>query len=352
MPQTCIEVISLEVGRRHPVRQRAHVLGRQAVGAHERELLEVLQAGRVDDDAVLAPAQPAVAQAGRVSSAASSRKSDSKKTRSKAIPRRASVLRWPEMTHARVLYQSSSAVAFAAEHAFEQLVRRVAAQRQLARQRVLGVLDLVVRRTTRRRRRSRRSRRRRSGRSFRRRRATRARGGRCSSRRPSPRPCCAPRRRSGCGARPARPPARAPRRARCRSRGCAGDRRAAPSSRSRPRTAPRSAARPRDPRASPRRCRRPRARRRSFRSSRRCRRSVTPVASRACTVSDPRLALDLLERAQRVRVLAPLRQCAARASDRSACAGAAAPAPPSGRSAPSRAGTVFEVVKEIGGHGR
>ena len=45
-----------------------------------------------------------------VSSAASSRKSDSKKTLSKAIPRRASVLRWPEMTQARVLYQSSSAV--------------------------------------------------------------------------------------------------------------------------------------------------------------------------------------------------------------------------------------------------
>ncbi len=41
------------------------MLGRQAVGAHERELLEVLQAGRVDDDAVLAPAQAPVAQAGR-----------------------------------------------------------------------------------------------------------------------------------------------------------------------------------------------------------------------------------------------------------------------------------------------
>ena len=110
VPQTCMDVIVLEFGRGHPVRQGAHVLGRQAVGAHERELLEVLQTRRVEDDTVLTAAQVCRhASPSAVSSAASERKSDSKKTRSKAIPRRASVLRWPEMTHARVLYQSSSA---------------------------------------------------------------------------------------------------------------------------------------------------------------------------------------------------------------------------------------------------
>jgi len=44
-----------------------------------------------------------------VSCAASARKSDSKNTRSNATPSRASVLRCPAITHARVLYQSSSA---------------------------------------------------------------------------------------------------------------------------------------------------------------------------------------------------------------------------------------------------
>ena len=62
---------------------------------------------------------------------------------------------------------------------------------------------------------------------------------------------------------------RAPPRARCRSRDCAGARCAAPWSRWRPRTEPNSACRARGPTAAPRRCRRPRAPRRRSRSSRR-----------------------------------------------------------------------------------
>ncbi len=60
------------------------------------------------------------------------------------MPSRARVLRWPEMTQARVLYQSSSASRSPAEHAFEQVVGGVAAQGQLARERVLGVLDRLA----------------------------------------------------------------------------------------------------------------------------------------------------------------------------------------------------------------
>ena len=133
----------LEFRRRHPVGECAHVLGGQAVGTHERELLEVLEAGRVDDDAVLASRAACPSRRpDAVSSAASARKSDSKNTRSKAIPSRASVLRCPAITQARVLYQSSSASRSPASTRFSSSSAVSLAHRQLARHRVFGVLDL------------------------------------------------------------------------------------------------------------------------------------------------------------------------------------------------------------------
>ena len=75
------------------------------------------------------------------------------------MPSRASVLRWPAITQARVLYQSSSASRSPLQHALEQLVGGVVLHVQLARERVLGARSLLRRRRRRRPRRSRRSRR-------------------------------------------------------------------------------------------------------------------------------------------------------------------------------------------------
>ncbi len=54
---------ALEARRRHPVGERPHVLGRQAVGAQQRHFLQLLAVGEVDDRAVGAALQHPVLQA-------------------------------------------------------------------------------------------------------------------------------------------------------------------------------------------------------------------------------------------------------------------------------------------------
>ncbi len=145
-----------------------------------------------------------------------------------------------------------------------------------------------------------------------------------------------------------RPPGRAPRPGRCRSRDCAGARRAAPWSRWRPRTAPRSA---------------PRARGLTSVAS-----ALPPASSAAPVVSiqpsfrrtrtpsplhahvlHPGLALDPLERLERIRVLAPMPAIAALASDRSPrCGRRGARAAHGARCRRRR--DFLEVVKEVLGH--
>ena len=214
----------------------------QPVGADERHLLEILDGrfGRRPTPSSRRSSAPSRSPRS-VSSAASARKSDSKNTRSNAIaePRERLALAGdhpgarlePQLERLRVALQHPLSNSSAASSCISQL----------ARQRVLRLL-LAVARRRRRSLRSRRSRDRRNGRSSRRRPAMPARA-RPLSRRPaiaSPmlRPTSEIRLRRSTRAAGLR---RARRRARCRSRDCAGARRAAPWSCSRPRTAPSTA---------------------------------------------------------------------------------------------------------------
>ncbi len=149
--------------------------------------------------------------------------------------------------------------------------------------------------------------------------------------------------------RPGRPPARARRPARCRSRGCAGGRRAAPWSRSRPRTAPRSA--------------RPCARSPSVASAPAPASSAAPAVSiqpssrtqpdrvlAALDRADPRLALDPLERLQRLGILLPGRRARHELQVVVRLRAPRRPRRPRG-DRPGRLRQILEVVEEVRSHG-
>ena len=241
----------LEFGRRQRVRQRAHVLRREPVGAHERHLLELLQAGGVDHDAVRSPPQRAAAQAalGQLHRLAQEVRLEQDAVEGDPEPGERLALAG-DHPGARLVPELEG-LAVAIQHALDQLVGGV-------------VLDLAPRapanprpgrarspRRPPRRRRTRRSSRRRNDRSCDPVGPAIAVASASEPPLPSPRPSLGPCRRSGCAARPGRRPARARLRARCRWRGCADGRRAAPSSRSRPRTARRCAGLARDRTAAP-----------------------------------------------------------------------------------------------------